>query len=159
MADDAWVMGTFGRQFGLQQQLLAPVRPSGKSFFLTQLLHGVIFPEAPIAGTNLKYERRRTRIKWGAAVGSTAVAALAFAGWTTSYLGNRQYVDTVAARALQWIGFGCVVLLVVDSLLLVGALSVRERAQSGPSETAEIEHRPDIPLIRSDGLMQVSNFG
>ncbi len=93
------VMGTFGRQFGLQQQLLAPVRPSGKSFFLTQLLHGVIFPEAPIAGTNLKYERRRTRIKWGAAVGSTAVAALAFAGWTTSYLGNRQYVDTVAARA------------------------------------------------------------
>ena len=39
------------------------------------------------------------------------------------------------------------------------SVTVRERAQSGPSETAAIEHRPDIPLIRSDGLMQVSNFG
>ena len=34
--------------------------------------------------------------------------------------------DTVAARVLQWIGFGCVLLLITDLVLLVGALSVRE---------------------------------
>ncbi len=45
--------------------------------------------------------------------------------------------DTVAARALQWIGFGCVVLLVVDSLLLVGALSVRVLEK-------DREHRDDL---------------
>lgn len=33
--------------------------------------------------------------------------------------------DTAAARALQWIGFGCVILLVIDVLLLVVALSAR----------------------------------
>ena len=93
------VMGTLGRQFGLHQQLLPSTRPSGKSFFLTRLLHDVIFPEAPIAGTNLKFERRVARIKWTAAIGATAVALLAFAGWTTSYLNNRQYVQVVAGKA------------------------------------------------------------
>jgi type VI secretion system protein ImpL len=95
------VMGELGRQFGLQQQLLPSARPSGKSFFLSRLLHDVIFPEAPLAGTNLKYERRMSRIKWSAAVGATAAALLAFAGWTSSYLNNRQYVQTVAAKASE----------------------------------------------------------
>ena len=93
------VMGALARQFGLSQQLLPSAKPSGKSFFLTRLLHGVIFPEAPIAGTNLKYERRIGRIRWGAALGATAVALLAFAGWTTSYLNNRQYVQAVKDKA------------------------------------------------------------
>ena len=93
------VMGALGRQFGLHQQLLPSAKPAGKSFFLTRLLHGVIFPEAPIAGTNLKYERRIGRLRWGAAIGATAIALLAFAGWTTSYLNNRQYVQTVKEKA------------------------------------------------------------
>jgi hypothetical protein len=33
--------------------------------------------------------------------------------------------DTIAARTLQWIGFGCLILLVTDLLLLVGALAAR----------------------------------
>jgi type VI secretion system protein ImpL len=95
------VMGALARQFGLNQQLLPSAKPSGKSFFLTRLLHGVIFPEAPIAGTNLKYERRIGRLRWSAAVGATAVALLAFAGWTTSYLANHQYVQTVKGKAAE----------------------------------------------------------
>jgi hypothetical protein len=43
--------------------------------------------------------------------------------------------DTVAARALQWIGFGCVILLITDVVLLVGALSVRALEQD--------RHRPN----------------
>ena len=37
--------------------------------------------------------------------------------------------DTLAARTLQWIGIGCIILLVTDILLLVGALSVRALEQ------------------------------
>jgi len=45
--------------------------------------------------------------------------------------------DTVAARTLQWIGFGCVILLIADVLLLVGALSVRvlEQDRRGPHDS------------------------
>ena len=46
----------------------------------------------------------------------------------------------------------------IDRAFQLG-VKVRERAESGPSEAPAIEHRPDIPLIRSDGLMQVSNVG
>ena len=95
------VMGALGRQFGLQQQLLPSAHASGKSFFLSRLLHGVIFPEAPLAGTNLKYERRANRLKWSAAVGASALALLMFAGWTVSYVNNREYVQTVANKAAE----------------------------------------------------------
>lgn len=95
------VMGALGRQFGLQQQLLPSAHASGKSFFLSRLLHGVIFPEAPLAGTNLKYERRANRMKWSAAVGASVLALLMFAGWTVSYVNNREYVQTVANKAAE----------------------------------------------------------
>ncbi|MBI2481512.1 MAG: hypothetical protein HYV60_23585 [Planctomycetia bacterium] len=38
--------------------------------------------------------------------------------------------DTAAARVLRWIGFGCVILLITDLVLLVGALSVRALEQA-----------------------------
>jgi hypothetical protein len=44
----------------------------------------------------------------------------------------------------------------IDRAFQLGA-SVRERAEHGPSEVPAVE-QPDIPLIRSDGLMQVSNL-
>ena len=45
--------------------------------------------------------------------------------------------DTVAARVLQWVGFGCVILLITDLVLLVGALSVRvlEQDRRGPNDS------------------------
>jgi type VI secretion system protein ImpL len=143
------VMGALGRQFGLQQQLLPSVRPSGKSFFLTRLLHDVIFPEAPIAGTNLRYERRMGRIKWGAAVGATAVALLAIAGWTTSYLNNRHYVQTVADKAAE-----------LDRIMArsgvpkdIKSLLPLYRTLAGFAQTAEVDPR-DPRLSYSLGLFQ-----
>ena len=61
---------------------------------------------------------------------SALLAALAILTVTCAVLMGFQVLlsslhDTVAARALQWIGFGCVVLLITDLVLLVGALSVR----------------------------------
>ena len=45
--------------------------------------------------------------------------------------------DTAAARTLQWVGFGCLILLITDVLLLVGALSVRvlEQDRRGPHDS------------------------
>ncbi|MBC8351225.1 MAG: hypothetical protein H8E66_04515 [Planctomycetes bacterium] len=43
--------------------------------------------------------------------------------------------DAAAAQVLQWVGFGCLALLVIDVLLLIGALAVRSLDQD--------RHRPD----------------
>lgn len=61
---------------------------------------------------------------------STLLAAFAILIVTCAVLMGFQVLlsslhDTVAARVIQWIGCGCVILLVIDLVLLVGALSVR----------------------------------
>jgi len=73
---------------------------------------------------------------------SALLAALAILVVTCAVLMGFQALlsslhDSAAARALQWIGFGCVILLIVDVLLLVGALSVRalEQDRRGPHDS------------------------
>jgi hypothetical protein len=65
---------------------------------------------------------------------STLLAAFAILVVTCAVLTGFQVLlsslhDTVAARALQWVAFGCVILLITDLVLLVGALSVRALEQ------------------------------
>ena len=62
-------LGSLARAMGLTTRLVAPARPSGKSFFVTRLLRDVVFTEAGLAGTNLRWQRRR------AALGGAALAA------------------------------------------------------------------------------------
>ena len=73
---------------------------------------------------------------------ATLLAALAVLTVTCAVLMGFQVLlsslrDTVAARVLQWIGLGCLVLLIADLLLLVGALSVRvlEQDRHGPNDS------------------------
>ncbi len=95
------VIGALARSAGLQRQLLAPARSSGKAFFLGRLLDSVIFAESPLAGTNLQWERRLSRLKWTATVATAAVAIAALGGWTWSYLNNLRYLDDVQAKVDQ----------------------------------------------------------
>jgi type VI secretion system protein ImpL len=60
------VMSAMAASFGLERQALAPNAPSGRSYFITNLLQQVIFPEAELAGVNHAPERRRRMIQWGA---------------------------------------------------------------------------------------------
>jgi type VI secretion system protein ImpL len=92
------VMGSLARQFGLQRRMLPALRPSGKAFFLTRLLQGVVFPEAPLAGTNLHWERRLHTLKWAATVASVVVAVGAIVAWSVSFFNNSGYLAEVGDR-------------------------------------------------------------
>jgi type VI secretion system protein ImpL len=92
------VMGALARSLGLERRLVPPAAASGRSYFITTLLRQVIFAEQGLAGTNLRWERRRTLLQWGA----YALAALLLVGaagaWFVSYTRNRAYVAEVEAR-------------------------------------------------------------
>lgn len=82
---------------GLQIQSGAQVSEAGhgRSFFLHDLLKKVIFPEAALAGRNLKWERRYRLVQW-TGYGLISVVMLALlAGMVTSYQNNRQYLARV----------------------------------------------------------------
>ncbi|NRR31415.1 type VI secretion system membrane subunit TssM [Oxalobacteraceae bacterium] len=95
------VMATLAASFGLDRKVLPANAFGGRSYFITRLLREVIFQEQGLAGTNLKLERNRRLLQWGA-IGLTAfVLVLVSAGLITSYWRNQSYVADVAARAQQ----------------------------------------------------------
>ena len=91
-------LGNMARAMGLEQKLLPPQRSSGRSYFLQRLLRDVVFAEAPLTGSNPRWEKRRTLIRYGAAAATLLVAAGLASAWAISYARNRAYVDDVAER-------------------------------------------------------------
>ena len=92
------VLGGLSRALGIDRRMLPPQASSGRSYFLTGLLKNVVFFERALAGTNLKWERRRNLVQWGA----YAIAALVTAGlvslWAVSYSRNQGYLEEVTTQ-------------------------------------------------------------
>jgi type VI secretion system protein ImpL len=86
------VMGALARGLGFERRLLPAQNPSGRSYFLTRLLREVVFPEAGLAGLNLRGERRLEWLQRAAIGTAAAVLVLATAAWWVSYRNNREYL-------------------------------------------------------------------
>ncbi len=86
---DRLMMG-MANTFGIGRQAIGTGRGSGRSYFITRLLDGVIFPEAGLVSADDKTVRR---YKWTKRIAITA-ALIAGIGvtslWVRSYLGNSQ---------------------------------------------------------------------
>lgn len=93
------VVGNIARAFGFSGNPLAMQTSSGRSYFLTRLLNDVIFEEQALAGTNIKWERRRLALKWGAYVACAVLGVGLLSAWVLSYARNRGYVAEVDQRA------------------------------------------------------------
>lgn len=91
-------LGNMARAMGLEQKLLPPQKSTGRSYFLQRLLRDVVFTEAALTGTNPRWERRWTLIRYGAAAATVVVAAGLATAWTVSFARNRAYVADVERR-------------------------------------------------------------
>src|SRR5262249_14964766 len=70
-------LGELARALGLKSRIVAPARPSGKTFFVTRLLREVVFAEASLAGTNLRVRKSRAILQWTALAATCAAVAVA----------------------------------------------------------------------------------
>ena len=87
------LLGVMAGQFGLQRQAVSAFSGAGRSYFLTRLMREVVFGEAALVSFDKKLERR-TRWIYRSAYATAAVLLLIFtAGWTNSYIGNREMID------------------------------------------------------------------
>ena len=143
------VMGSLGRALQLDRKVLAAQRPSGKSFFLTRLLKDVVFQEAGLAGTNLRWERRRMLLQASALALAVLFTCGAMAAWTLSFTRNRDYVAAVDARQsavasqLKTLGAN-------RSTDVVGLLPVLESVQ----RIADVSGADSAPFLMGFGLYQ-----
>ncbi len=95
------LMSSLANTFGLSRQTLSTFSGKGRSYFITRLLREVIFPEAEIAGANLRVERWRAWIQRGAYAAALLVTVTAALLWLTSYARNEMYVRAVEKQRLE----------------------------------------------------------
>ena len=89
------VMTSLARAYGLSQSPLPANVASGKSYFINRLLKDVVFAEAELAGTNLRFERHRAWLTRGAYAGLGVLAILAVLSLLVSYGRNQSYITQV----------------------------------------------------------------
>jgi len=100
------LMMNMAKAFGIGRQAIGSGQGTGRSYFLTRLFEGVMFPEAGLVSADDKAERRYRVIKW-ASITAAVVAFLATGAlWTRSYIGNqaliaetREGISTFQAQA------------------------------------------------------------
>ncbi|HEY9028058.1 MAG TPA: type VI secretion system membrane subunit TssM, partial [Burkholderiaceae bacterium] len=150
------VLGNISRAYGLERQVLPPAASSGRSYFLTHLLRGVVFAESDISGRSAAIEKRRGRIAW---IGYTVLGILAVllvAGWTVSFVRNAALVREVdaSAEALTKQVAALPPLPTGDALAV---LPVLDAARALPTGYAERD--VGVPLSRGLGLSQSGKLG
>jgi type VI secretion system protein ImpL len=91
-------LGELGRALGLKSRIVSPSRPSGKTFFVTRLLRDVVFAEAGLAGTNLRLQKSRAMLQWGAIGATCALVVAALALEWRAYEANSAHVLALDAR-------------------------------------------------------------
>jgi len=148
------VMSAMAASFGLDRQALAPNAASGRSYFITNLLQQVIFPEAELAGVNHALERRRRALQWGAVAGIAALFVLLGAGMAASYLRNQAYVADMAARSSDLARRVAALPPQASSLQL---LPVLDAARALPGGYDERDASP--PFLSRFGLYQGDKLG
>ena len=96
------LMLSMARTFGIGRQAIGTGRGTGRSFFLTRLFEGVMFPEAGLVSADDKVERRYKITKWGAVAATIVVAATVGTLLTRSYLGNSALIAEAQAMSAEY---------------------------------------------------------
>ena len=95
------ILSALAQTFQLAREALPGFSGKGRAFFINDLLRRVIFPEAGLAGTDWRQEKRLRRLRM-LAMGLIAAVALGVTGlWGLSAAGNRSHVRAVSGEAAR----------------------------------------------------------
>lgn len=130
-----------------------PLQGQGKSFFLDHLFRLVMFPEAGMAGTDLRVERRTLWIRRGVFAGIGLLTILWMMGWLINYRFHQHYVEEVNSQLASLTQSAAQ--LHSDELDLKAAVELLEKARALPGA----EQEPSIPFWRGMGLFQGEKLG
>ncbi len=92
------LMMSMARTFGIGRQAIGSGRGTGRSFFLTRLFEGVMFPESGLVSAEDKVERRYRWAKRAAIAATIVFAALMGWVWVRSYMANESMLASVETQ-------------------------------------------------------------
>ena len=150
------VLGNISRAYGLERQVLPPAAASGRSYFLTHLLRGVIFAESDISGRSAVIEKRRGRIALAAYSLLALLSLLLIVGWTVSFVRNQVLIKDVAEAAVD-VNKQTAALPPLPTGDVLAVLPVLDAARAIPTGYAERDD--SVPMSRAFGLSQSGKLG
>ena len=151
---DRLMMG-MAKTFGIGRQAIGSGSGTGRSYFLTRLFEGVMFPEAGLVSADDKVERRYRWTKRLAIAATLLFAAGAGTMWTRSYFANQELLSFVqtevdryqtAAAAIPGNPVGD-----TDLPGIVGALNILRDIPVNP--IAAKVREPDLDEVEVDGAL------
>src|SRR6056297_2398755 len=96
------LMLSMARTFGIGRQAIGTGQGAGRSYFLTRLFEGVIFPEAGLVSADDKVERRYKITKWAAIIATIMVATGTGALLVRSFQGNTELIARANAHVAEY---------------------------------------------------------
>ena len=124
------MMGGLAKAMNIDPQVARVTKPTGRSFFIKDLLSKVAFPEQDLLGIGFRQAQTRRKIQIGSYIGIVSAAALALISWTYIYYQERDYV------------------LEAESALI----DYRETVQPLPSSEIDFEDQARAVVLRLDQL-------
>lgn len=149
------LMSSLAATFSLHRQVLSTFSGKGRSYFITRPLRDVVFPEAEIAGANLRVERWRAWIQRGAYAAAILVTVTAALLWLTSYARNEMYVRAVEKQRLEVSKL--IQALSPDQTDPAAALALLDAARTIPGGYADRD--AGSPWLMGFGLYQGDKLG
>ena len=150
------VLGNISRAYGLERQVLPPAATSGRSYFLTHLLRGVVFAESDISGRSAVIEKRRGRIALALYSLLALLSLLLIVGWTISFVRNQVLIKDVADAAAN-VSKQVAALPPLPTGDVMTVLPVLDAARAVPTGYAERD--AGVPMSRAFGLSQSGKLG
>ena len=136
--------------------MLPPAASSGRSYFLTHLLRGVIFAESDISGHSAVVEKRRSRIALALYSVLALLSLLLIVGWTISFVRNQVLIGDVSSAAAE-VGKQVAALPPLPTGDVMTVLPVLDAARAIPTGYAERD--ASVPMSRAFGLSQSDKLG
>ena len=95
------LLGSLARTFGIERQQVATHQDEGRSYFISDLLKRVAFPESELAGANRRLEIQRAWLQRASYIGVAAATVLMIVGWAISYKNNKDFIASADVTATE----------------------------------------------------------
>ena len=148
------VMASLAAAFGLDRKVLPPNAASGRSYFITALLKDLMFKEAGLAGTDSRFEKRRSQMRLALGAGVALLVVLLATGLAVSYFRNQAYVAQASAKSAQ---LEQLAKAAPQQGSAVGVLPLLNAARELPGGYAERD--AGVPVLNRFGLSQADKLG
>ncbi|MFO1349465.1 MAG: type VI secretion system membrane subunit TssM [Gammaproteobacteria bacterium] len=148
------MLGALATTFGLARQTLPSFSGEGRSYFLTRLFKNVMFPEAGLASTNPRLERRMAWLRRASYAGVLALTVLGAGAWYNSYARNQSFVQDIDAR-LASLNANITALSSNKDRTPIATLAMLNEARALPGATGAV----GLPWLYRLGLYQGDKIG